>query len=141
MSNGPTAVSSSSAADTHKAVELLRLYVKAGAEVHVVMTRSAQEFVTPLTFQTLSGNRAEDWHLLTSAAFISMALPLLVAARRHLPESKRFIAPHGDARLKGHGGRLRLLAAAASTGGRQVTSEWAATRLEYETLLARARCG
>ncbi len=40
----------------YKAVELLRLFVKAGAEVHVVMTRSAQEFVTPLTFQTLSGN-------------------------------------------------------------------------------------
>lgn len=40
----------------YKAVELLRLMVKAGAEVHVVMTRSAQEFVTPLTFQTLSGN-------------------------------------------------------------------------------------
>jgi phosphopantothenoylcysteine decarboxylase/phosphopantothenate--cysteine ligase len=40
----------------YKAVELLRLYVKAGAEIFVVMTRSAQEFVTPLTFQTLSGN-------------------------------------------------------------------------------------
>lgn len=40
----------------YKAVELLRLLTKAGAEVHVVMTRAAQEFVTPLTFQTLSGN-------------------------------------------------------------------------------------
>lgn len=40
----------------YKAVELLRLYVKAGAEVFVVMTKSACEFVTPLTFQTLSGN-------------------------------------------------------------------------------------
>lgn len=40
----------------YKAVELLRLYVKAGAEVNVIMTKSAQEFVTPLTFQTLSGN-------------------------------------------------------------------------------------
>jgi phosphopantothenoylcysteine decarboxylase/phosphopantothenate--cysteine ligase len=40
----------------YKAVELLRLYVKAGAEVFVVMTRSACEFLTPLTFQTLSGN-------------------------------------------------------------------------------------
>lgn len=40
----------------YKAVELLRLLTKAGAEVHVVMTKSAQEFVTPLTFQTLSGN-------------------------------------------------------------------------------------
>ncbi len=40
----------------YKAAELVRLYVKAGAEVQVVMTRSAQEFVTPLTFQTLTGN-------------------------------------------------------------------------------------
>jgi len=40
----------------YKAVELLRLLVKAGADVSVIMTRSAQEFVTPLTFQTLSGN-------------------------------------------------------------------------------------
>jgi phosphopantothenoylcysteine decarboxylase/phosphopantothenate--cysteine ligase len=40
----------------YKAVELLRLLIKAGAEVHVIMTRSAQEFITPLSFQTLSGN-------------------------------------------------------------------------------------
>lgn len=40
----------------YKAVELLRLLTKAGAEVHVIMTRAAQEFVTPLTFQTLSSN-------------------------------------------------------------------------------------
>ncbi|HEY5512481.1 MAG TPA: bifunctional phosphopantothenoylcysteine decarboxylase/phosphopantothenate--cysteine ligase CoaBC, partial [Geomonas sp.] len=41
----------------YKAVELLRLLTKAGAVVHVVMTRSATEFVTPLTFQTLSGQQ------------------------------------------------------------------------------------
>ncbi len=40
----------------YKAVQLLRLLTKAGADVHVIMTRSAQEFVTPLTFQTLSAN-------------------------------------------------------------------------------------
>ena len=40
----------------YKAAELLRLFVKGGATVHVVMTRAAQEFVTPLTFQALSGN-------------------------------------------------------------------------------------
>ncbi|GFE57967.1 bifunctional phosphopantothenoylcysteine decarboxylase/phosphopantothenate--cysteine ligase CoaBC [Geobacter sp. AOG1] len=40
----------------YKAVELLRLLTKAGATVHVIMTRSATEFVTPLTFQTLSMN-------------------------------------------------------------------------------------
>lgn len=40
----------------YKAVELLRLLTKARATVHVVMTRAATEFVTPLTFQSLSGN-------------------------------------------------------------------------------------
>jgi len=40
----------------YKAAELARELVRAGAKVHVVMTRSAQAFVTPLTFQTLSGN-------------------------------------------------------------------------------------
>lgn len=40
----------------YKVVELLRLLTKAGADVHVIMTKSAQEFVTPLTFQALSGN-------------------------------------------------------------------------------------
>jgi len=40
----------------YKAVEVLRLLTKAGADVHVVMTANACEFVTPLTFQTLSKN-------------------------------------------------------------------------------------
>lgn len=39
----------------YKAVELVRLLVKEGFAVQVVMTREAMEFVTPLTFQTLSG--------------------------------------------------------------------------------------
>ena len=40
----------------YKAVELVRLLIKARHRVQVIMTRSAMEFVTPLTFQTLSGN-------------------------------------------------------------------------------------
>jgi phosphopantothenoylcysteine decarboxylase/phosphopantothenate--cysteine ligase len=40
----------------YKAAELVRLFVKGGAEVHVIMTASALQFVTALTFQTLSGN-------------------------------------------------------------------------------------
>jgi phosphopantothenoylcysteine decarboxylase/phosphopantothenate--cysteine ligase len=36
--------------------ELARLLVKSGANVKVVMTDSAQQFVTPLTFRTLTGN-------------------------------------------------------------------------------------
>ena len=40
----------------YKAAELVRQLVKLGADVHVVMTESAREFMAPLTFQTLSGN-------------------------------------------------------------------------------------
>ncbi len=39
----------------YKAVYLLRGLVKAGAEVQVLMTEAAKEFVTPLTFSSLSG--------------------------------------------------------------------------------------
>ncbi|MBO7482394.1 MAG: hypothetical protein J6U17_00720 [Kiritimatiellae bacterium] len=40
----------------YKAAELVRLFVKNGDEVHVVMTSAACEFVSPLTFRTLSRN-------------------------------------------------------------------------------------
>lgn len=40
----------------YKSAELVRELVRAEAEVHVVMTRNSQAFITPLTFQTLSGN-------------------------------------------------------------------------------------
>jgi phosphopantothenoylcysteine decarboxylase / phosphopantothenate---cysteine ligase len=38
----------------YKAAELLRGFQKAGMEVRVIMTRSATQFVGPMTFQTLS---------------------------------------------------------------------------------------
>jgi phosphopantothenoylcysteine decarboxylase / phosphopantothenate---cysteine ligase len=41
----------------YKAAELVRLLVKEGASVRVAMTRNATEFVGPLTFEALSGNR------------------------------------------------------------------------------------
>lgn len=40
----------------YKSAELVRLLVKQGAAVHVIMTEAAREFVAPLTFQTLSMN-------------------------------------------------------------------------------------
>jgi len=40
----------------YKSAELVRLLRKRGAKVRVVMTRSAMQFVSPLTFQALSGN-------------------------------------------------------------------------------------
>tara|TARA_B100001146_G_scaffold121574_1_gene106753 strand:+ start:2901 stop:4094 length:1194 start_codon:yes stop_codon:yes gene_type:complete len=41
----------------YKAAEIVRTLKKVGAEVRVVMTKSAQEFITPLTMQALSGNQ------------------------------------------------------------------------------------
>ena len=41
----------------YKAVALLRTLLREGAIVHVVMTQSAMKFVTPLTFEVLSGHR------------------------------------------------------------------------------------
>ncbi len=41
----------------YKSAELVRLIIKSGAEVRVVMTRAATEFVQPLTYQALSGHR------------------------------------------------------------------------------------
>lgn len=38
----------------YKSAELLRLFIKKGANVRVIMTHNAQAFVTPLTFQALS---------------------------------------------------------------------------------------
>ncbi len=50
----------------YKSLELVRLFVKSGAEVRVVMSESAKKFITPLTFETLSSNKVlddtnEDW--------------------------------------------------------------------------------
>jgi len=53
----------------------------------------------------------DGWRLLFALPVV--AAPLLLAIRRHLPESKRFDAPHADATIRGHGERLRLLAVAA----------------------------
>lgn len=41
----------------YKAAELCRLLIKQGARVRVVMTRAAQEFIQPLTFQALTGHQ------------------------------------------------------------------------------------
>lgn len=40
----------------YKSAEIVRRLQDAGAEVRVVMTKGAQEFITPLTMQALSGN-------------------------------------------------------------------------------------
>jgi phosphopantothenoylcysteine decarboxylase/phosphopantothenate--cysteine ligase len=54
----------------YKAAELVRRLRDAGAEVRVVLTESAARFVTPLTFQALSGNpvRSSLWDESAEAA-------------------------------------------------------------------------
>jgi phosphopantothenoylcysteine decarboxylase/phosphopantothenate--cysteine ligase len=41
----------------YKACDIVSSLCKTGADVHVVMTQSAKQFVSPLTFETLSKNR------------------------------------------------------------------------------------
>ncbi len=50
----------------YKACELVRLFVKSGASVDVVMTSSAERFISPLLFEALTRNRvltqnSESW--------------------------------------------------------------------------------
>lgn len=40
----------------YKAPEIVRLLVKEGHAVHVILTQEAEQFVTPLTLQTVSGH-------------------------------------------------------------------------------------
>ena len=44
---------------SYKASDLASRLKKAGADVRVVMTRSACQFVAPLTFESLTGRRVE----------------------------------------------------------------------------------
>ena len=44
----------------YKAAEIIRCFKKEGADVRVVMTESAKEFITPLTLQAVSGNEIHD---------------------------------------------------------------------------------
>lgn len=55
----------------YKCAELTRRLIERGAEVRVVMTQSAQEFITPLTMQAVSGNPVSD-SLFDPAAEASM---------------------------------------------------------------------
>jgi phosphopantothenoylcysteine decarboxylase/phosphopantothenate--cysteine ligase len=44
----------------YKTLELIRLYIKAGAIVKVIMTEAAKKFINPITFEAISQNRVLD---------------------------------------------------------------------------------
>ena len=56
MSKGVIVIGVTGSIAAYKAADLVSKLVKRDFEVHVVMTHGAQEFVAPLTFQTLSRN-------------------------------------------------------------------------------------
>ncbi|TAL47741.1 MAG: bifunctional phosphopantothenoylcysteine decarboxylase/phosphopantothenate--cysteine ligase CoaBC [Methylovulum sp.] len=70
----------------YKSAELVRLLRKRGAEVRVVMTQSALQFISPLTFQALSGHPvhtelldAETEHAMGHISFARWADIVIIA--------------------------------------------------------------
>ena len=51
----------------YKAAEIIRLFKTSGSNIRVLMTEAAQEFITPLTMQALSGNQVHTDLLDTKA--------------------------------------------------------------------------
>ncbi len=78
----------------YKAAELTRRLKEAGAEVQVVMTQNAKAFVTPQTFQALSGRpvRATLWDEAAEAAMGHIELARWADAVVIAPASADFIA-------------------------------------------------
>ncbi|MEO6146249.1 MAG: bifunctional phosphopantothenoylcysteine decarboxylase/phosphopantothenate--cysteine ligase CoaBC [Sulfuriferula sp.] len=85
----------------YKAAELTRLLVKAGADVRVVMSAAATQFVTPLTFQALSGKPVftQLWDTDVDNSMAHIELTRTVDAVLIAPASADFIAKlvHGRA--------------------------------------------
>ncbi len=69
----------------YKACEVVRLFIKAGAKVHVVMTPSAERFVSALTFEALTRNpvlteKTESWASSLNHIDIGKACDIFVIA-------------------------------------------------------------
>lgn len=78
----------------YKAAELARQFVKAGAQVQVVMTAGAQRFITAQTFQALTGRtvRSSLWDEQAEAAMGHIELARWADAIVIAPASANFLA-------------------------------------------------
>jgi phosphopantothenoylcysteine decarboxylase/phosphopantothenate--cysteine ligase len=78
----------------YKSAELVRRLRERGAEVQVVMTAGAREFVTPTTFQALSGRavRSDLWDAAAEAAMGHIELARWADAVLIAPASADFLA-------------------------------------------------
>ena len=85
----------------YKAADLTRRLIEQGAQVQVVMTKGAREFVTPLTFQAVSGRevRSELFDAAHEAAMGHIELARWADAIVVAPASANFITrlAHGTA--------------------------------------------
>lgn len=85
----------------YKAAELVRLLVKSGIEVQVVMTAAAQHFITPVTLQALSGKQVftDMWDAGIPNGMPHIELSRLADAILVAPASADFMAKlvHGNA--------------------------------------------
>ncbi|MGD8573703.1 MAG: bifunctional phosphopantothenoylcysteine decarboxylase/phosphopantothenate--cysteine ligase CoaBC, partial [Gammaproteobacteria bacterium] len=86
----------------YKSPDLVRRLMEAGAEVQVVMTAGAQQFVTALTFQAVSGRpvRTELWDTAAEAAMGHIELARWADLVLVAPATADFMAQlaHGEAR-------------------------------------------
>lgn len=78
----------------YKSAELVRLLKTLGAKVRVVMTEGAQNFITPLTLQTLSGQRVYEtqWDVETENAMSHIDLARWAELILVAPATAHFIA-------------------------------------------------
>jgi phosphopantothenoylcysteine decarboxylase/phosphopantothenate--cysteine ligase len=85
----------------YKSPDLVRRLIDRGAEVQVVMSRGARQFVTPLTFQAVSGKpvRTELWDEAAEAAMGHIELARWADAIVVAPATAEFLArlAHGFA--------------------------------------------
>lgn len=127
----------------YKSAMLTRLFVKAGAEVQVIMTPNAREFITPVTLSTLSGRpviteffsaNTGEWHshvdlgLWADAMIIAPATASTIAKMANgvadnmlvtsylSTRAKVFVAPAMDLDMMAHPTTTRNLAALQNDG-------------------------
>lgn len=76
----------------YKAVGLLRSLARDGATVSVVMTQAATKFVTPLTFEVLSGQRVATDLFESNEEMVHLAVPEQADAIIVAPATANFLA-------------------------------------------------
>jgi phosphopantothenoylcysteine decarboxylase/phosphopantothenate--cysteine ligase len=76
----------------YKAVGLLRSFARDGATVSVVMTQAATKFVTPLTFEVLSGQRVATDLFESHEEMVHLAVPEQAHAIIVAPATANFLA-------------------------------------------------